>query len=286
MNHNSKFNLRLIFLPPGYCNYHCTFCHHEGYSVDRKAYRMSHLDPEKFRDLVLWLQTLGLYGITISGGEPLMQTELVISLLRELPPLPIKVNTNGRWLSKLIPHISVLKQFSWRVYVNIPSVDQILFHQLTGQSKTKPSDILSQVPDLLNTGSAVYLNCVICPGMNDMPELLNSYMNTALQYKVSGVRFVLQPKTPISQEDYLRNVLKIPKENSVSRGGRTKSYELPYGINMKLVRCEDNPTENIDSGRADIFITTKQTVKLGLWREEMYFKDFNHLQTVILRYFP
>lgn len=281
----SEFNLRLIVLPRGYCNYRCPFCHEEGVHNARKTHYKNHIDPQDFHKLVLWLQTLGMNGVIISGGEPLMQTDTVVSILQRLPALPITVNTNGTWLSKLIPHVYELNQLSWKVNINFPSFDQILFHQLTGQKRIKPYDILSQLTPAIDAGIIANFNCVINIGKNDNGCFLNSYIYTALKYRVSNVRLILQPDSSVDDEFRLKEILKFPRSSVSERGGRVQSYKLPSGMGVELVRCESDPTEKINSGKADIYLTTRQTVKLGLWGREKFFRDFKHLQLLILKYF-
>jgi len=285
MNSDPEFDIRLIILPPGYCNYRCPFCHEEGVTEARKTRSNPHIDPCEFQDLVLWLQKLGLRGVTVSGGEPLMQFEVVVPILRELPSMPVTVLTNGTWLSKLVPHIYELEQIYWRVNINFPSFNRHIFHQLTGQWRTDPQNIISQLPAALNARAEVNFNCVVCPGKNDNANSLISYIKNASYLGVANVRFLLQPSTSIQEKECLKDILKFPKDPKSRRGGRINSYKNFDQIGIELVQCESNTTPDIGTGTADIYLTTRRTVKLGFWGKERFFNDFENLSAIISRYF-
>ncbi len=94
----------LIFL--GGCNFRCPFCHNPGLVLPQllsrgEGYSQDHVLGEVARRRKL------VKGVVISGGEPTLQEELLVELLREVRELGLatKVDTNGsnpRVLSRLL----------------------------------------------------------------------------------------------------------------------------------------------------------------------------------------
>lgn len=282
MNAEGQFDIRLIMLPPGYCNYRCTFCHQEGLADVRRRQAPQALAPEELTDLVLSLLPCGLAGITVSGGEPLLQTKLVIAFLRTLPPLPVTIVSNGTLLSRFLPHALQCPQISWRFNINLPSFDPTVFRILTGQCHIEPSRIVSQVQSAVGHGFEVNLSCVLCPPRNDSSESLRSYIMHASKNGVSNVRFLVQPNADL--HGYLDSALNLGTPLSVRRAGRVRRYQWHTDLGIEIVQCENPEVERSGLDVGDIYLTTRRTVKLGLWGEETPFTDLDHLRTLVGRY--
>lgn len=278
-----SFDLRLIFLPPGYCNYQCPFCHEEGVIAARRSTTGPPFPPREVCDLVLWLKPSGLRGVTFSGGEPLLWVDALVAIAEELPPLPLTIVTNGTRLSTLASHVERLPQFKWRLNINFPSFDPLLFSALTGQSRFKPTHILAALPALLRLGVEVNFNCVLCPGQNDDPEVIGSFAAKALRLGVSNVRFLLQSGTEVLSGKAEFTFPPFGYTPSVRRGGRIMRYDLRGGRSIEVVRCESELPPNGDPypGQADIYVTTRRTVKFGLRGSEHYFTGFESLRGLL-----
>jgi molybdenum cofactor biosynthesis enzyme MoaA len=285
MNTQSEFDIRVVLSPPGYCNYRCPFCHQEGIPDARRSRHSYMIEPHEFKDLVLWLKGLGLRGVTLSGAEPLMQVQEIAQLLDKLPPTPITIVTNGRLLSEIFPIVNKWQQCPWRVNINFPSFERNLFYRLTGQTKTGPETILSQLSSAVDMGIEVNLNCVLCPGDNDDANALNSYVDNAKHHHVSFVRFLFQTVASSLDEERVMNALKLPTRFEYRRGGRIKRFSISHQTGIEFVHCESGVTPDINSQRADIYLTTRRTVKLGLLGEEHAFDNLEKLRSIISGYF-
>lgn len=160
---------------------HCvSVCPANALSIIGRTYTAEQVIETVLRDKPYYLQSGG--GLTVSGGEPLMQPEFAIRLLRlaKLANIHTCVDTSG--------------YASWQVFQKIvPLTDLFLYDYklseeqahltYTGVSNTL---ILENLDRLYKSGAAIMIRCPIVPGINDtethfehIRELRRSYPRLA-----------------------------------------------------------------------------------------------------------
>ena len=164
--------LRLVIFLQG-CPLRCRFCH----NPDSWQAHNGQLTP--VADLVRRALRSQPYfgdrgGVTLSGGEPLLQPEFTAALLRELKKagLSTALDTSG-WLpdtecsdsaaSALLPEILSLSDL---VLLDIKSPDPLKFQWLTGRPMAPLLEFLSSCERF---ASKVWIRQVVVPGWNDQP---------------------------------------------------------------------------------------------------------------------
>ncbi|MEN8149201.1 MAG: radical SAM protein [Planctomycetota bacterium] len=83
------------------CNYFCEFCELPARAVRRKKEGIREFTPAEMIDLVRGFKSIRTAGVGITGGEPMIRTDLC-DVLAEIERLGMvsHVNTNGHFLSK------------------------------------------------------------------------------------------------------------------------------------------------------------------------------------------
>lgn len=133
-------------------------------------------------------------GMTVSGGEPLMKPEFMLSLLRAAKEVGLHncIETSGfaRWedIEALIPYVDI---FLW----DVKETDSVHHKEYTGV----PNDrILENLRKLNAAGADIILRCPIIPGYNDRKEHLEAI--AALAEELDNVQRVdVEPYHPLGK---------------------------------------------------------------------------------------
>lgn len=279
-----RFDLRLIFLPKKYCNYRCIFCHAEGISNARFRQCSFNFNPHELNNLIDRLRPIGLGGITVSGGEPLLSIKKVVDVCSSARNIPLTLLTNGTQLPHLLPYIKELQCSALRVNLNVPSFETHIFSRLTGQFRYAPGTVLGAIPELLQAGIEVNLSCVLCPGENDSMDALTEYINQAERYRIDNIRFVIQDNLSTRSEEIVDTFCLKEVMEGRRRDGRVHRYEYRGHCHIELVACESqkDDMEDFNLGSQDIYLSEGGTVKFGLFGQDHFFKDWNDLHLVIM----
>ncbi len=284
---DNGFNLRLIFLPLGYCNYHCRFCHLEGLSSDQGKLRGQDFDPEQIKELIGWLRPIGLDGVTMTGGEPLLALNNVLNIAEKLPPLPLTLATNGTRLWSLIERLDRFNGRSLSINLNMPTFESRLFQKLTGQKKFSPSQAIEAATALVRLGVEVNLNCVVCPGYNDAPQMLRDFVQCVDKLGFNSSRFLVQNE---ASKRAVLNALQLWFGPSFSwklrRGGRLLTLLRKEFCSVEVVICHreaNSEKKTIQDAEADLYLSARNSVKLGLSGKEFFFADWTEFQSILTR---
>lgn len=109
-------------------------CPYNAFSVIGEEYNPKELANTLIRDFEFYDESNG--GITFSGGEPLLQTEFIIEVVKELNKKNIKVavdttlNINSNILMKVIPYIDLF-------IIDIKFIDNDMHKQYTNVENTR-----------------------------------------------------------------------------------------------------------------------------------------------------
>jgi cyclic pyranopterin phosphate synthase len=145
------------------CNLRCTYCHGEG---EQKSEDFnSEMTADEIARIVRIAVSLGVKGMKLTGGEPLMRRD-VVEIVKEVAATPgltdLSMTTNGTLLSPLACdlHEAGLK----RVNISLPTLDREVFHKLTGG---EVQDAKSGVEAAVAAGlHPVKLNMLLLRGIN------------------------------------------------------------------------------------------------------------------------
>jgi pyruvate formate lyase activating enzyme len=167
--------LRCIFFLAG-CNYRCSFCQNPDTWSQKGSQRISLEEArERLTALRPYLQPRG--GVTVSGGEPCLQTDFVKALFKIAHELGLStaLDTNGSCSpskrSSLLANTDV-------VLLDIKASAEKLHRRITG-NRLAPvlafGKLAARVPGRL------VIRRVLLPGINDAPEELDSLADYALK---------------------------------------------------------------------------------------------------------
>jgi len=171
--------IRMVIFLQG-CNLKCLYCHNpdtipvkggQEYSIDDLVKRAENMKP--------YFGKIG--GITVSGGEPLLQTKALIPLFKALKDKNIHTNidTNGSVFNKNVEIL--LDDYTDLVMIDIKHTNEEGFQQLTGaKNLNKNKEIIDHRE---KSGKPFWLRYVLIPGITDNPQELEKLGKTYKDYK-------------------------------------------------------------------------------------------------------
>lgn len=182
------------------CKLRCKYCHNpEMWKMQEKNYT-----PEELVQKILrykpYFKNNG--GVTFSGGEPLLQSEFLIEVMKLLKKenIHICLDTAGVGNGN---YEEVLK-YTDLVLFDIKHTDVLKYKELTGLDNTESEIFLNEVN---KQNKPVWIRQVIVPGIMDNDEYLNSLKEYIKKIKnVQRIDFL--PYHRLGEEKYLK--LKIP----------------------------------------------------------------------------
>ncbi|WP_105302738.1 pyruvate formate-lyase-activating protein [Anaerolactibacter massiliensis] len=156
----------LIFLKG--CSLRCRYCHNpDTWSPDSKDLRTADelLDQaERYRPY--WGKE---GGITVSGGEPLLQIDFLIDLFRKAKQRNIStcIDTAGQPFTRTEPFFSKFEElieYTDLLLVDIKHIDPLQHRLLTGRSNENILDMLKYLDEIQKP---VWIRHVLVPGITD-----------------------------------------------------------------------------------------------------------------------
>jgi len=172
------------------CNFRCRYCMPREHFDSEHRYlpRAEILSFEEIARVVSALAPLGLRKVRLTGGEPLLRSELpkLVSLLREQQPeLEVALTTNGSLLAK---HARALRDAGLnRLTVSLDSLAPDVFARMT-DSDLAVTEVLAGIEAAHAVGfGSIKINAVVRRGVND-----HTIVELARHFKGSGdiVRFI------------------------------------------------------------------------------------------------
>lgn len=107
-------------------------------------------------------------GVTLSGGEPLMQPEFLLALLSELKPMHVAVETSAHADEAVF--IAMMERADL-VMADIKHMDDEVHRRYTGVGNKR---ILSNLASLMKSGRPFIIRVPVIPGVNDDAANLES----------------------------------------------------------------------------------------------------------------
>lgn len=150
------------------CKMRCKFCHNpETWSADGgEEYTAEELFKKAYRYKNYWKQN---GGITVSGGEPLLQIDFVTEFFRLAKQKGINTvldtagqpfSENAEWLEKF----KVLMEYTDLVMLDLKEMDGNLHHDLTGFGN---ENVLKMAQWLSDNNKPMWIRHVLVPGVTD-----------------------------------------------------------------------------------------------------------------------
>lgn len=144
------------------CNFKCIYCHREGQILDSSV----ELLAEEIERIVRVAASLGVYGVKLTGGEPLLRRDIV-EIVRRISTIPgiqdVSMTTNG----------FLLKEYAWqlkeaglsRVNVSLDTLDAEKFKLITGVDAHKK--VIEGIIEASKAGlNPIKINMVLLKGVN------------------------------------------------------------------------------------------------------------------------
>lgn len=180
-----------------------------------KKMSVKEIIKEVLKDKVFYKNSGG--GMTLSGGEPLMNPRFVLSLLKAAKEEGLHncIETSGfaRWedIEALIPYVDL---FLW----DVKETDSVRHKEYTGVPNER---ILENLRRLNKAGAGIILRCPIIPTYNDRKEHLEAI--AALAEELDNVqRIDVEPYHPLGKskcedlgKDYPLEFLNFPADETV-----------------------------------------------------------------------
>ncbi len=162
------------------CKLKCVYCHNpdtiamdggEEYEIDALVDRVLKMKP--------YFGKRG--GVTVSGGEPLLQSKSILPFFKRLKQEGIhtSIDTNGRILNHFTKEL--LDDYTDLVMLDIKHMTEEGYQALTGMRNKETTFNLAKYREA--SGKKMWLRYVLIPGLTNVPELLHAMGTYFKDYK-------------------------------------------------------------------------------------------------------
>ena len=164
--------IRFVIFLKG-CHMRCRYCHNvdtwDPYSNDWRTAEELLDQAERYRSY--WGKE---GGITVSGGEPLLQMDFLLDLFRKAKArgIHIAIDTAGQPFTREEPFFSKFRELMRHtdlLLLDIKHIDPVEHRKLTGWPN---GNILDMFRYLSDTGKPVWIRHVLVPGITDRDDYL------------------------------------------------------------------------------------------------------------------
>lgn len=155
------------------CNFRCPYCMpREAFGGEHRFLpRKSILSFEEITRVVSVFQGLGVRKVRLTGGEPLLRTELpsLVRRLGSVPELELALTTNGSLLERLAEELADAGLS--RITVSLDSLDDTVFRAMS-DTELPVDTVLRGIDAAVRAGlTPVKVNTVVRRGVNDADVL-------------------------------------------------------------------------------------------------------------------
>lgn len=129
-------------------------------------------------------------GVTVSGGEPLLQSKALLPFFKRLKEEGIHttIDTNGRILNHFT--MELLDRYTDLVMLDIKHMTEAGYQQITGMRHKETTFNFAKYREA--SGKKMWLRYVLIPGLTDAPKLLHALGTYFKEYKTIE-RMEIQP---------------------------------------------------------------------------------------------
>lgn len=157
------------------CHMRCQYCHNpDTWSFDGEVYTPEALFEKAFKYRTYWGKDLKRGGVTVSGGEPLLQMAFVTEFFKLLKEKGVHtaLDTAGQPFSKdesFLREFDHLLAYTDLVLLDLKAFDPKLHRSLTGHEN---QNILEMAKYLSDKNIPLWIRHVLVPGVTDSEEEL------------------------------------------------------------------------------------------------------------------
>ncbi|MCR5145748.1 MAG: pyruvate formate lyase-activating protein [Clostridia bacterium] len=165
--------IRFILFMQG-CSLRCKFCHNRD-TWDCKTGTEYSVD-EIYNKIIRYKNyfTVSNGGVTISGGEPLLQPDFVIELLKKLKNAGISTAIDTSGMIDITDKIKEIINLTDLFLVDIKCINDEICKDLVGHSNKKELEFIKYLDSI---GKEIWIRQVIVPGITDKEEDLFKLRN-------------------------------------------------------------------------------------------------------------
>lgn len=158
--------IRYIIFLQG-CHLHCKYCQNrDTWNTNLgNLYSVSDLVSKILRYKNFFESSGG--GVTVSGGEPLLQADFVIQLFKELKKLGISTAIDTSGIFKITDKIKELIDLTDLFLLDIKSINDEICKELTGSSNKLELEFAKYLSD---NNKNIWIRQVLVPGITDNEE--------------------------------------------------------------------------------------------------------------------
>jgi len=225
-------NKHLIFrdkcLKCGKCVENCTF---DALQLTGKEIEVEEVIQIVLKDLEYYKNSGG--GITLSGGEPLIQIDFVVELLKEAKKYNIHtcIDTSGFVPQKNFEKILQYTDYFLFDYKATSNKDHKKF---TGKDNTL---ILQNLDFIYSKNAKIEIRCPLIPGINDSPTHLQEIVNLEKKYpNLEGITIL--PYHNIGNQKYERYGIKNPLPNIENPDEKIKKKWKKFFNNTPKIKID------------------------------------------------
>ena len=160
--------IRYVIFMQG-CRYRCVFCHNPD-TFDMKGGNILLAQAKFLKELVSLKIFIKKGGVTVSGGEPLLQVQFLIELFKMCKDAGIHtaIDTAG---VRVTPDVKKLLTYTDLVLLDIKSIYGDMYKKITGQ---EIDDTLEFAGYLAKIKKSIWLRHVLVPGYTDDDKALTA----------------------------------------------------------------------------------------------------------------
>lgn len=210
--------IRLVIFMQG-CHLQCKYCQNrDTWDINNGTYINVDDLVEKIKNYITYISPNG--GVTISGGEPLLQPHFLISLFKKLKELNIHTAIDTSGMVELTDKIKELLTLTDLVLLDIKHINPIKCKELVGFSNEKELNFARYLSD---NNIPIWIRQVLVPGYTDdekdllklkefiaslktveKVELLPYHNLGKHKWETLGIKYLLDNVKPATQEDILK----------------------------------------------------------------------------------
>ncbi|MBC7189169.1 glycyl-radical enzyme activating protein [Candidatus Aerophobetes bacterium] len=180
------------------------------------------------KDLLFYFSSKG--GVTVSGGEPLMQAEFVAMLLKKCREKGIHTAIETCGYGKWEDFEKILKYTDLVLY-DIKHIDTQKHRELTGAGNEL---ILENARKISNLNIEMIIRVPVIPGCNDSPENMKAIATLAKSLKVKEVHLLPYHRLGESKYERLGRKYRLKGLSSLDKNDLSEHKKIIESYNLKV----------------------------------------------------
>lgn len=220
--------IRIVVFMQG-CMLRCLFCHNpDTWEKKSNNYMSSKQIVDEIRKYRPYIESGG--GVTFSGGEPLMQSEFLLDMLKLCKKSGIHtcLDTSGTAYNK--KYLKEILKYTDLVILDIKAITEKEYKKMTGKSMDMFNYFLNE---LNKSNNKVWIRQVIIPGINDNYEYINKLKEYLKQFK-NIEKVELLPYHKMGIEKYRKLNIKYRLNAEEANVDEVKKLEKLFSDNFQI----------------------------------------------------